>query len=117
MKTQDILPVLLSILIIILVAVLEKQSRLVAAITATMPLTAALGLWIVYASSGGQEESLRQFTSGMLIGVLPTLGFLVAVWAGARVGLRLIPLLTLGYAVWGLGLGLLLMIRRLAGWG
>lgn len=115
MKTQDILPVLFSILIIILVAVLEKHSRLVAAVTATMPLTAALGLWIVYASAGGQQEPLRQFTSGMLIGVVPTLGFLVAVWAGARLGLRLVPLLLLGYSVWGLGLALLLAIRRMVG--
>ena len=42
MRWQDILPVLLSIIVIIAVAVLEKQSKFIAAITATMPLTAAL---------------------------------------------------------------------------
>ena len=42
MKTQDILPVILSIVVIILVAVFEKQSKLFAALTATMPLTAPL---------------------------------------------------------------------------
>ena len=38
MKTQDILPVVLSIIVILLVAVVEKQSKLFAALTATMPL-------------------------------------------------------------------------------
>lgn len=32
MKTQDILPVILSVLVILLVAILEKQSKLVAAL-------------------------------------------------------------------------------------
>ena len=48
MKLQDAVPVLLSTLIIVLVAILEKQSKLFAALTATMPLNAPLALWIVY---------------------------------------------------------------------
>ena len=43
MKAQDILPVILSILVIILVVLLEKQSKLIAALTATMPLAAPCG--------------------------------------------------------------------------
>ena len=53
MKLQDILPVLVSIAVIVLVAVVEKQSKLIAAITATMPMTAPLALWIVYSSADG----------------------------------------------------------------
>jgi hypothetical protein len=49
MKWQDVLPILASIVVIILVAIFERQSKLVAAITATMPLTAPLALWVVYA--------------------------------------------------------------------
>ena len=44
MKSQDIIPVVLSIVVILLVAVVEKQSKLFAALTATMPLAAPLGL-------------------------------------------------------------------------
>ncbi|HUV27219.1 MAG: hypothetical protein WA997_02675 [Anaerolineales bacterium] len=44
MKTQNILPVLLSILVIIVVAVLEKLSKFAAAISATMPIGATLAI-------------------------------------------------------------------------
>ena len=63
MKTQDILPVVISVIVIIVVAILEKQSKVIAAITATMPLTAALALWIVYASADGDKAATSQFTS------------------------------------------------------
>ena len=43
MKTQDILPVVLSVAVILLVAVFEKQSKLFAALTATMPLATPPG--------------------------------------------------------------------------
>jgi len=49
MKWQEILPV------IILVAVLQRQSKLVAAVTATMPVTIPLALRIVYSSSQGEK--------------------------------------------------------------
>ena len=70
MKSQDVLPVVLSIIVIILVAVLEKQSKLFAAITATMPLGVPLALWIVYSSSGGEKEAVSSFTLSMLLGIL-----------------------------------------------
>jgi hypothetical protein len=40
MKSQDIIPVVLSIAVIVLVAVIEKQNKFAAAITATMPIGA-----------------------------------------------------------------------------
>lgn len=115
MKWQDVLPVVFSVVILIAVAVLEKQSKLVAAITAVMPLSAALGLWIVYAANDGNRAAMVKFNQGMLIGVLPTLGFLVAVWLAARAGLKLIPMLVVGYAVWGVGVGFIALLRRFAG--
>ena len=115
MKWQDVIPVLISILVIILVALLEKQSKLVAAVTATMPLTVALGLWVVYASTGGEQDAMNQFTTGLLIGIVPSIFFLISVWIGARMGLRLVPLLLVGYAAWGLTLAAIMGIRRLLG--
>ena len=114
MKTQS-LPVLVSIVVIILVAILEKQSKLVAAITATMPTTAPLALWIVYSANKGDQGTMESFGLGMLLAVVPSIGFLVASWLAFRGGLKLVPVLLIGYAVWGVGVGLLLVIRKMVG--
>src|SRR5512138_2282979 len=107
MKTQSILPVILSIVIIILVAILEKQSKLFAALAATMPLGAPLALWIVYSSNSGDKSAVSQFSLGLLLGLLPTLAFLVAVWFAARAGMKLLPMILTGYGVWAIGVALL----------
>lgn len=104
MKSQDIVPVVLSIAIIVAVAVLEKQSRLVAAVTAVMPMTAPLALWIVYSSVNGDRAVTAQFSLGMLLGILPTVAFLGAVWLAARSGMKLAPMIAIGYGVWAVGL-------------
>jgi hypothetical protein len=115
LKTQDILPVVLSIVVIILVAVVEKQSKLAAAITATMPIGATLALWIVYSANEGEQKTMEQFSTGLMVGIIPTIAFLVAAWFSARAGLKLVPMLLVGYAVWGAVLGLILIIRRILG--
>lgn len=115
MKTQDILPVLLSIVVIILVAILEKQSKFAAAITATMPIGATLALWIVYSANSGDQETMKEFSTGLLLGIIPSIGFLFAAWFTSRAGLKLVPLLLVGYAVWGVLLGAIVMLRRVTG--
>ena len=50
MKSQEVLPVLISIIIIIAVAFLQRQSKLAAAIISTTPIRAALAIWVVYAA-------------------------------------------------------------------
>jgi len=115
MKTQAILPVVLSIIVIILVAVLEKHSKLFAAITATMPLAAPLALWIVYSSSAGDKDAVSNFTLSMFLGFLPTLAFIVTVWLAARAGMKLVPMILTGYGVWAVGASLLYLFRNLLG--
>ncbi len=115
MKTQDILPVLLSIVVIILVAVLEKQSKFAAAITATMPIGATLAIWIVYSANSGDQETMQDFSVGLLMGIIPSIGFLFAAWFAFRAGLKLMPMLLAGYAVWGTLLGLIILLRRIFG--
>ena len=115
MKTQDILPVLLSIVVIILVAVLEKQSKFAAAITATMPIGATLALWIVYSANSGDQETMKDFSTGLLLGIIPSIGFLFAAWFASRAGLKLAPLLLVGYVAWGVLLGAIVMLRRVIG--
>jgi len=78
LKTQDMLPVLLSIVVIILVALLEKQSKFAAAITATMPIGATLAIWIVYSANSGDQQTMKDFSVGLLMGIVPSIGFLIA---------------------------------------
>ena len=113
MKTQEVLPVALSVMVILVIAVLEKQSKTLAAITAVMPLTAPLALWIVYSSSGGERAAVSEFTSGLVLGLLPTLGFAVTAWLAARAGMKLIPTILAGYTVWGAGTLLIGLVRNL----
>jgi len=116
-KLQDILPVVISVLVIILVAIIEKQNKTFAAITATMPLTIPLTLWIVYSSSGGDRLVISSFGQNLLLGILPTVAFVIAIFFTARAGVKLVPMLGIGYTVWALGSGLLLLVRRWLGMG
>lgn len=115
MKSQDILPVVLSIVVIILVAVLEKQSKLFAALTATMPLAAPLALWIVYSSNAGDKEAVSQFSLSLMLGLLPTMAFLITVWLAARAGVKLVPMILMGYGVWAIGAIILYLLRNTLG--
>ena len=115
MKLQDAVPVLLSILVIILVAILEKQSKLFAALTATMPLTAPLALWIVYSSNAGEKTVVTQFSLSLLLGLLPALAFLVTVWLATRAGVKFLPMMLAGYGVWAMGATLLYLMRDTLG--
>ena len=115
MKTQDILPVVLSILVILLVAVLEKQSKLFAALAATMPLATPLALWIVYSSNAGDKTTVSQFSLSLLLGIFPTLAFLLTIWLGARAGMKLAPMILTGYGVWVVGAMILYFLRNILG--
>lgn len=115
MKTNDVIPVVISILVIILVAVLEKHSKLLAAVTATMPLGAPLALWIVYSSVGGDQAQMVLFSRSMVLGIVPTIAFLITVLITTRAGLPFIATIVSGYAVWGLGFLLLLTLKSMLG--
>jgi hypothetical protein len=115
MKSQDILPVILSVIVIIVVAIIEKQSKVIAAITATMPITAALALWIVYASSNGEKSATTQFSLSMVFGFIPTFFFMVAAWLAARAGWRLSGILVAGYGTWAIGVGIVYFLRQTLG--
>ena len=115
MKWQDVVPVLISIVVIILVAVLQKQSKLAAAILSTMPLTAPLAVWIVYSLNEGSTAVMEEFSLSLLLGGIPTLGFMVAVWLAARAGLGLGGILLYGYGAWFVVLVVLIGVQRMMG--
>ncbi|MFO8036057.1 MAG: hypothetical protein R6U57_05475 [Anaerolineales bacterium] len=115
MKIQDYIPVVISILIIISVAFLERHSKLVAAVTATMPIKVPLALWVVYAVNQGEQKTIQTFSRSLLVGIIPTLGFIIAAWLGARAGWKLAPVLLVGYGVWGVGVGISFLFRTALG--
>ena len=115
MKWPQYLPVLISIGILITVAVLQRQSKTIAAIAATMPLNLPLALWIVYASAEGERQTVAEFSQGMLLGGISTLAFLIAAWLAARAGLKLGLLLFVSYGVWGVALLMMMGLRRWLG--
>ena len=108
-------PVGASILIIIVIAILRERSRVVAAITATMPMNVTLALWLVYSAEGTTQSDVVGLVRSMALGVFATFCWLVAVWAGARAGLRLGWLLAAGYGTWALLLGVAVLIKSLIG--
>ncbi len=107
-----LLPVIVSILIIIAIAIVRNYSRTLAAIISTMPINVPLGLWVVSAADSS-PEAMADFTRGMLIGIFPTVGFIAAAWLAFKAGLGLVPAILIGYLVWGVGLGLTLLVRAL----
>ena len=112
MAWAKILPVVVSICIIILVAVLREYSRTVAAIAATMPLNIPLGMWLIYSAAEDQQAAMTEFTSAILINIIPTLFFMVIAWQGARSGWKLLPTIGAGYTAWALILGATFLLRR-----
>ena len=115
MKSQDVIPVVLSIGVILAVAVLEKQSKLFAALTATMPLGIPLALWIVYSSNAGDKQVVSQFSLSLLLSFLPTLAFVITIWFAARAGMKLASMLAVGYSVWATGALILYLLRNTLG--
>jgi hypothetical protein len=106
-------PVLVSIGIIILIAVVRQYSKSFAAIAATMPINLPLGMWIVYSGSDTPQADLEQFTQAALVNLIPTMVFMLVAWQLAKAGYSLVPSILLGYAAWAVSLGAVLLIRAL----
>jgi hypothetical protein len=115
MSWQEISRILVAWAVIVAVALLQKQSKLIAAITATMPVNIPLAMWILYSSAGGDGASIKEFTRSLVVGIFPTVGFLVAVWLAARADLKLGPTLLAGYAVWGAGVLIVMLLQKRLG--
>lgn len=108
-----VLPVIVSIIIIITVAILREYSKSLAAIAATMPINLPLGLWLVYGSSTKAE--MEPFTRSLMLNLIPTFAFVVIAWVAARAGWKLVPMIVAGYAGWGVGLFVLMLLRQWLG--
>jgi uncharacterized membrane protein (GlpM family) len=92
--------VLLSVLIVVLVAVAQERSRHLAAIIATMPLTAPLAMWIVFSASRGDQRQTADFVGSMVIGAIASLVFVSACWFGLRQEWGFLVTLAFASAIW-----------------
>jgi hypothetical protein len=115
MSWQEVSRLLIAFVVIVAVALLQKQSKLIAAITATMPVNIPLAMWILYSSAGGNGASIKEFTRSMVIGIFPTIGFLFAVWLASRADMKLGPTLLAGYAIWGAGVLIVMLLQKRLG--
>src|SRR6185503_493007 len=106
---ERVVPVVLSVLIVILVAVVQERSRHLAAIIATMPLTAPLAMWIVFSASGGDQRQTGDFVGTMVIGSVASLVFVLACWLGFRQAWGFLVTLAFASALW-------LLIALIPGW-
>ncbi len=100
MIRERVVPVVLSVLIILLVAVAQERSRHLAAIIATMPLTAPLAMWIVFSASSSDQRQTADFVGSMVIGSVASLVFVVACWFGLRLEWGFLITLAFASAMW-----------------
>ncbi len=103
-SARQILPVIISILVIIAIAALRAHSKALAAITVTMPLNIPLAVWIIASSEDTTPAQLSSFTGALLGGLGATVVFTVALWLAARAGFGLVPMLAVAYLAWALTL-------------
>jgi uncharacterized membrane protein (GlpM family) len=108
MIRDRIVPVAVSVLVIVLVAIVQERSRYLAAIIATMPLTAPLAMWIVFSGSGGDQRQTAEFVASMAAGFAASMAFLAVCWFGFRLGWGFAVTLVAAGAIW---LGLVALAR------
>lgn len=109
--TRQVLPVVISVLVIIGMAVLRAHSKTLAAITVTMPLNIPLAVWIIYSSEHSTPAQMSTFTSSLLVGLGATVIFTIVLWLAAKAGFGLVPMLGAAYLAWAATLGVEYLLR------
>ena len=107
--TRQILPVGISVLVIVSIAVLRAHSKTAAAITTTMPLKIPLAVWIIYSVEGNCP--MPNFTGTLLVGMVATVIFTVVLWLAARSGMGILPMFGVAYLAWAATLGVEYVLR------
>jgi hypothetical protein len=107
-----VLPVLVSIAIIVLVAVVQQSSRELAAIVAVMPLTVPLAVWIVFTGTGRDYAETAHFVRAMVPAYLATIVFVVALWYGLRQQWPFPVVIAVAFVAWGALVAVPSVVRR-----
>lgn len=113
MNAAKVIPVVISVVVIVLVAVVQERSRPAAAILSVMPLAIPLAAWIVYSASGGDHEQTADFVKSMLVGLFATMAFVIALWLALRQRWSFPVAIGAGFAAWGLVVAIIALIQRL----
>ncbi len=105
---SKVLPVVVSMLVIIIVALLSERSKQLAAITATMPLGLPLAMWIAYSrfEEETRQEEFVSFNGSLFIGLVATTVFFIVSYIASRQGLKLLPTVIAGYIGWAVVLAI-----------
>jgi hypothetical protein len=112
--TRDrIIPVLLSVAVIVAVAIVQERSRPLAALLASMPLTAPLAMWIVFSASQGDHRQTADFVASMALGFVAAIAFVAACWLALRQRWPLPAVLASGAVAW---LTVVLLPRLAVSW-
>ena len=110
---EKVIPVVVSVAIIVLVAVVQERSRELAAIMAVMPLTMPLAAWIVFSASGGDHDQTARFVRSMFAAYVPTVVFMAALWFGFRQTWPFAVVIGLAFGVWAALVAFPYLVRRL----
>jgi hypothetical protein len=108
---RQAMPVVVSIVIIIAVAVLRQYSRTLAAILATMPINIPLSMWIIYSAENGDKAAITEYTQTLFWGLIPAFVFIGVAWLAFRAGWNLTQTIGVAYVAWAFGLGIMLLVR------
>ncbi len=110
---SKVLPVIISVMVILAVAILRKYSTTFSSIAAVMPINIPLAIVIIYFALPEEERhsAMSPFTSDLAIKLIPTFIFTIVVWRMFAAGYGLWAAIIVGYIVWAIGLGLLFALR------
>jgi hypothetical protein len=111
--SEKVLPVVASVIIIVLVAIVQARSRELAAVLAVMPLTVPLAVWIVFSASGRDYQQTAHFVRSMIAGYLASVAFVVACWYGLRQQWPLPAVMVFAFGLWATLAALPYLIRRI----
>ncbi len=100
MNLQKLLPVVASVFIILVVAVLRDRSKTLATIFATMPINMPLALWVLVSSGPEDSSVMANYVRALVVGLVPAFMWLGVVYVGLRLGWSLIGSIGAGYLLW-----------------
>jgi hypothetical protein len=110
---QKTLPVIISIIIILIVAVLRDKSKTLATLFATMPINMPLALWVIASGSAEDAAVLSGYVRNFIIALVPGFIWLGVVYALLKIGWGLLSAIVGGYAVWGVIIAALILLKVL----
>jgi len=97
---QVLIKVALSVVIILAATAIGKKLPTTAGLIGVMPLTGALVLVWMYLESNGDANTMQQFSKGALLGIVPSILFIVVALLCFKRGLPLSIVLVSSFAAW-----------------